>query len=243
MKNLFVGIFTTLVMSAGGQERIPTALPVPSNYNEITRVENGETETIKCKVISVSKPHLIVMIDDPDYHHKSIYSQASQNFVDQSDNYKTLVIEDFPQIDTAANEQRLELRVKKTGTIVKARYGQPVVLELWSYSAALAESLDAKKKSDDIARKLEIEAMKKAEAKLAVAKAKAEEGKSRALKSNLESAAKGDSFGLMRMGERYRDGDGVEKDLRKAREYFEKSFAADTNNFIAKEQLSKLPSE
>jgi hypothetical protein len=76
------------------------------------------------------------------------------------------------------------------------------------------------------------------------AKAKAAEQKqaaaARALKFNLDAAAKGDSFGLLRMGERYRDGDGVEKDLSKAQEYLQKSFDADTNNFIAKEELEKL---
>ena len=60
----------------------------------------------------------------------------------------------------------------------------------------------------------------------------------RALKSNQDDAAKGDSFGLMRMGERYRDGDGVEKDLAKAKEYLQK--AADAGSPTAKEELSKL---
>ena len=42
----------------------------------------------------------------------------------------------------------------------------------------------------------------------------------------------------MRMGERYRNGDGVEKDLSKAREYLQK--AADAGSPTAKEELSKL---
>ena len=40
------------------------------------------------------------------------------------------------------------------------------------------------------------------------------------------------------MGERFRDGDGVEKDLVKARDYLQK--AVDAGSITAKEELSKL---
>ena len=63
----------------------------------------------------------------------------------------------------------------------------------------------------------------------------------RVLKINQDAAAKGDSFGLLRMGERYRDGDGVEKDLAKAKEYLQK--AADAGSPSAKEELSNFPSK
>jgi len=46
-----------------------------------------------------------------------------------------------------------------------------------------------------------------------------------ALKFNQDAAAKGDAYGLFRMGERYRDGNGVEKDLAKAKDCFQKSAA------------------
>jgi hypothetical protein len=76
---------------------------------------------------------------------------------------------------------------------------------------------------------------------IAAAKAKAEASKkagaAAALKSNQNAAAKGDSFGLMRMGERYRDGDGVEKDLVKARDYFENRRRC---NFFLKIRATKL---
>jgi len=76
----------------------------------------------------------------------------------------------------------------------------------------------------------------------AVAQAKVTERKKMsaeaALKSNQDEAAKGDAYGMMRMGERYRDGDGVEKDLAKAKEYLQK--AADAGSPIAAEELSKL---
>jgi TPR repeat protein len=76
-------------------------------------------------------------------------------------------------------------------------------------------------------------ALKKAEAEN-----RAKQAKTLALKSNQDAAAKGDMFGLLRMGERYRDGDGVEKDLAKARDYLQK--AADAGSPTAKDELSKL---
>jgi hypothetical protein len=62
-----------------------------------------------------------------------------------------------------------------------------------------------------------------------------------ALKFNQEAAARGDAYGLLRMGERYRDGDGVEKDLAKAREYFGR--AAKQGNSSAAAALAKLPTD
>jgi hypothetical protein len=69
-------------------------------------------------------------------------------------------------------------------------------------------------------------AQKAAADKLAREKAKAAEGAARALKLNQDAAAAGDAYGLMRMGERYRDGDGVAKDFDKAREYLTRAVAA-----------------
>lgn len=63
-------------------------------------------------------------------------------------------------------------------------------------------------------------------------------GKAKALASNQAAADKGDAYGLMRMGERYRDGEGVEKDLAKAKEYFQK--AANAGSETAAKELSKL---
>ncbi len=60
----------------------------------------------------------------------------------------------------------------------------------------------------------------------------------RVLKWHLEQAEKGDSFGLFRMGEHYRDGDGVPRDLDKARDYFTKAIAA--GSATAADALSKL---
>ena len=114
------------------------------------------------------------------------------------------------------------------------------VYELWESYDHRAASAAAQRESD----RINAEIKKKEQAQLAEQRAQKAAQKAdalaRVLKLNQDAANKGDSFGLMRMGERYRDGEGVEKDLTKAREYFQKSFAADTNNFLAKEALSKL---
>jgi hypothetical protein len=59
------------------------------------------------------------------------------------------------------------------------------------------------------------------------------------LKSNQDAADRGDAYGLFRMGERYRDGEGVTKDLAKAREYLAKAAAAGSTT--AAGDLKKLP--
>jgi TPR repeat protein len=59
------------------------------------------------------------------------------------------------------------------------------------------------------------------------------------LKTNQEAADKGDLYGLLRMGERYRDGDGVDKDLAKARDFLTKAAAAGSPS--AADELKKLP--
>jgi hypothetical protein len=48
----------------------------------------------------------------------------------------------------------------------------------------------------------------------------------RVLKGNQDLADKGDAYGLLRMGESYRDGEGVPKDLAKAKDYLTKAAAA-----------------
>ncbi len=60
-----------------------------------------------------------------------------------------------------------------------------------------------------------------------------------ALKSNQSAAAAGDAYGLLRMGERYRDGDGVAKDLAKAHELLHQ--AALKGSDTAQRELVALP--
>jgi TPR repeat protein len=70
---------------------------------------------------------------------------------------------------------------------------------------------------------------------------KKEAAEAKALNYNQDAADKGDAYGLMRMGERYRDGEGVEKDLAKAKVYLTKAAAAGSQT--AANELSKLNGE
>ena len=81
--------------------------------------------------------------------------------------------------------------------------------------------------SDQIAEIQEREAAQKAAAA------------AKALKFNQDAADRGDAYGQLRMGERYRDGDGVPRDFAKAREYLSK--AADQGNADAAREIIALP--
>jgi hypothetical protein len=59
------------------------------------------------------------------------------------------------------------------------------------------------------------------------------------LQYHRDLAAKGDVFGLLRMGERYRDGEGVPKDLTKARDYLTRAAAAGSPT--AADELKQMP--
>jgi hypothetical protein len=59
----------------------------------------------------------------------------------------------------------------------------------------------------------------------AAANAKKKAAEDKTLKWNEDQAAAGDAYGEQRMGERYRDGDGVQKDINQARAMFEKASA------------------
>jgi TPR repeat protein len=67
----------------------------------------------------------------------------------------------------------------------------------------------------------------------------AEENKNKALQYNLDLAKKGNDYGEYRMGQRYRDGEDVPKDMAKAREWFVKAIAH--GNLAASNELARLP--
>jgi len=77
-------------------------------------------------------------------------------------------------------------------------------------------------------------------AKIAQAKFEANKksGAEKALAANQAAAEKGDAYGLLRMGERYRDGEGVGKDLAKAKDYLQRAAAAGSPT--AAEELARL---
>ncbi|HXB60901.1 MAG TPA: SEL1-like repeat protein [Candidatus Acidoferrales bacterium] len=61
----------------------------------------------------------------------------------------------------------------------------------------------------------------------------------KAVAANEAAAASGDAYGLLRMGERYRDGDGVETNLDLARSYLSRAAAA--GDTTASKELAALP--
>ena len=89
---------------------------------------------------------------------------------------------------------------------------------------------EAYQKATEAERKAAVEKEKKQQAFAAM--------QLKVLRLNQDQAAKGEPYGLLRMGERYRDGDGVPKDLAKAREYLSKAAAAGEPS--AADELSKL---
>ena len=96
----------------------------------------------------------------------------------------------------------------------------------------LKDEADARQKAEEI----ELDAQRRAAAEKAAAAEQSMQDK--VLQWNQQQADKGDAYGLLRMGERYRDGDGVPKDLAKARENLTKASAAGSSD--AADELSKL---
>ena len=116
-------------------------------------------------------------------------------------------------------------------------------LELWDLGTApTAEDLRKLKADMEEQQRAAQEALddqRRAAAEKADAAKKAVQA--RVLKGNQDLADKGDAYGLLRMGESYRDGEGVPKDLAKAKDYLTKAAAAGSQT--AANELSKLNSE
>ena len=149
---------------------------------------------------------------------------------------RKIVLRNYPAELYPAVGSILSFRAMRVGT---SDYNGDT-LELWDYGT---------KPTQDELRKLKVEAderQKAAEKELdeqrrviaenAAAAKRAIQAK--VVKWNQEQADKGDPTGLLRMGEFYRDGDSVPKDLDKAREYFTKASAAGSPD--AADELSKL---
>jgi hypothetical protein len=96
----------------------------------------------------------------------------------------------------------------------------------------------AKKRVADFVQKIEDDKIMAGEKEKQRKNLQIETARNKALKFNQDAATKGDPYGLLRMGERYRDGDAVPKDLTKAREYLTKAAAAGSPT--AADELSKL---
>jgi len=139
---------------------------------------------------------------------------------------KIVAITNAPDFESSANGSKINERAIKIGTITII--GE--TYELWDCGSIYVpppptpEQIKAAEEASRI-RKAAAEKARKASSE-------------KTLKWNQEQADGGDAYGQLRMGERYRDGDGVEKDLDKARAYFEK--AAAQGNKTAQEDLDEL---
>lgn len=142
----------------------------------------------------------------------------------------TIAVMNYPKIKETTIGSYLQIEAKRIGVTPDGDGS----IEFYDYFDAKAYRVAInKKESEELAAKKE-------SARLAEL-AKANAAKLTALKANQSAADNGDVYGLLRMGERYRDGDGVDKDLAKARDYFTK--AAGAGSLTAKEALEKLPGE
>jgi len=171
-----------------------------------------------------------------------ILQSSGERWGPEMDNYgedskynkdKPILLKNYPGADALVDGQKIQFLAIRAGSF---RYTGTDGAE---YTIAAYDYGQCKTNVPPPLTPEQIAAQAKANAD---AKAKAGEQKrvaaARALQANQEAAAKGVSFGLLRMGQRYRDGDGVEKDLSKAKEYLQK--AADAGSPTAAEELAKL---
>ena len=156
---------------------------------------------------------------------------------------RKIVIRNFPANENPAVGKTIAFLAMQTGT---SEYNGDR-LELWDLGTTPTGD-DFKKLKADAEERQRV-AQKELDEQYRVAAEKADAAKkaiqdkkiaveAKVLKSNQDLAEKGDAYGLLRMGERYRDGNGVEKDLAKAKDYLTKAAAAGSQT--AADELSKL---
>jgi hypothetical protein len=149
---------------------------------------------------------------------------------------KKIVLRNYPKELYPAVGQSITFRAMRVGTAI---YNGDT-LELWDYGTKPTQE-ELKKLKDEVdARQKAAEELLEAQRRAAAEKAAAAKmaAQAKIVKSNQELADKGDPYGLLRMGELYRDGNGVPKDLTKARDYLTKAAAAGSPSAAA--ELSKL---
>ena len=151
---------------------------------------------------------------------------------------KKIIIRNYPDEENPAVGKTISFIAMQIGT---SEYNGDR-LELWDLgtvpTADDLSKLKAEMEEQQRAAQKELDDQRRAAAEKADAAKKAVQAK--VLKSNQYLADKGDEYGLLRMGERYRDGDGVPKDLAKAKDYLTKAAAAGSPS--AADELSKLNS-
>ena len=129
-----------------------------------------------------------------------------------------------------AQGRKISFTAKRIGIL---QSGQ-VPLELWDFGKVLTAE-----EKQQFAAGIAQEKQRQESAAQAALDKKKQAAAQAALKFNQDAAARGDAYGLLRMGERYRDGDGVEKDLAKSRSYLKRAVTAGSTT--AQTALSALP--
>jgi TPR repeat protein len=142
---------------------------------------------------------------------------------------KIMAITNAPNYESLANGSKVNERAIHIGTVTE----NGETYELWDCGAIYVPPPPTREQV-----KVAEEAAKTQRAAAELAKKNASE---KTLKWNQDQAAVGDAYGQLRMGERYRDGDGVETNIVKARAYFMQSSAQ--GNATAAEELHELEHE
>jgi len=193
-----------------------------SNPTAYFRVVEGETnsisnfEDIKGKVLQVTSDGLLLAT--PKYEDGNFYYTGPTILLQH---YALDVVDDqiIHTIAMPTGRYSYTSVQNSTRTVQKYECGTPVYPSQESLDKAIGE---AKTGIAFYENQIKAEAARIKSIKSAAA-AKLKEGKAKALKIDQDGADKNDPVGLMMMGQRYRDGDGVDKDLVKAAAYFKRA--------------------
>ena len=150
---------------------------------------------------------------------------------------RKIIIRNYPLEESPAVGKTIAFYAMQTGT---SDYNGDK-LELWDLGTPPTAEDFRKLKADADERQRAAQNQLDEQRRVATEKKAAAKKTAQAklLKSFQDLADKGDSYGLLRMGECYRDGDGVEKDLAKAKDYLTKAAAAGSPT--AADELKQLP--
>lgn len=172
---------------------------------------------------------------------EGVYTDRPGYLTHRLDDYsdkKDFFIRDFPY--AVAEGDVIGESMNLTG-VANGIYSYPTVL---GASKSLHEFVYGKpcgepQESIDARKAAEAAETAKQNSKIEAAKKAKRDAAARILKWNQDQADAGDPYGLMRMGERYRDGEGVETNMNKAQAYFIRASAL--GNKQAEDDLEKAP--
>lgn len=228
MKKLLICSLGLLAISATAQTNDPVVVIKQFRAHEKSKIESckpSSPQEIFGQVEGVYSDYLLVAACLTPWRN------------DDSAEYKRIVIEK-PASKLWAIGDVVKIIAERIGTIQGVNDdGTPttgVVYDLWR-EHDFTEENKARKLNEILAQRQIAAAQIAAQE---AARNRVEESKYRALKYNQDAAAKGDAYGLLRMGERYRDGEGVAKDRAKALDYLTRAEQAGSPS--AKAALEKL---